>query len=409
VKIVLSTLPSEGQVKAYVTPKRYFNPDVRYMPLGLLSVASGIEGHEVVILDPASMGWSIPETVARIETERPDVLGISTITLRLWALARILKETSVRYKVVGGPHVVNYAEETLALGATAVIKGDGDFMLAQWLDGCPKGIFTGFVEDLSVLPRLDFSLLNIPDYILESQAVASSMFKESGLRWPVFTSKGCPYHCTFCENLERHYRMKPASRIALEMWEGVNQGAACVHAQDDMFHLKGAEISRCLIDGEFSLPWSARIRADTPLKTLELMAEAGCRRVHVGVEALDDSLLAWACKGFTEKRLEQFLSDCQACHLEVLAYLIMGIPGEMPAYRESLLPRLESLGVKYFYLNILYPFPNTRYYASLLESGVYETDYWRVFASHPELDWEIPLPRSKEEQLELEAFVEETK
>lgn len=376
------------------------------MPLGLLSVASGIQGHEIIILDPASMGWSISDTIDRIEAEKPDVLGISAITLRLWALARILKETSVKYKVVGGAHVVNYADETLALGATAIIKGDGDFILARWLGAdCPEGIFVGFVKDLSTLPRLDFSLLNVCDYTLESQAAASSMFKETGLRWPVFTSKGCPYQCTFCENLERHYRMKPALRVASEMQEGMNHGATSVHAQDDLFHLKGAQISRKLIDGGFSLPWSARIRADTPLETLELMAEAGCKRVHVGVEALDDSLLAWANKGFTEKRLEQFLSDCQVCHLEVLAYLIMGIPGETPVYQESLLPRLKSLGVKYFYLNILYPFPNTRYYASLLESGVYKMDYWRKFAVHPEPDWEIPLPRSKEEQLELEAFV----
>jgi len=190
------------------------------------------------------------------------------------------------------------------------------------------------------------------------------------------------------------------------MWEGLRHGANRIHAQDDMFHLQAALICQLLIDEQFPLPWSARIRADTPTETLEIMKRAGCHRVHVGIEALDDKLLNWMHKGFTTATIRRFLSDCQRLGMEVMAYLIVGVPGETDSYRSALLPELKNMGVGHIYLNILYPFPHTGYYRALLASGQFNRDYWRDFAAKPTSDWELPLPRPEHEQRALEAFAD---
>ena len=71
-KIVLSTLPLEGESINWTTPP-YFDPTRvnKYMPLGILSLASNLpKKHEVVILDPSSNGWTIDETIEKIEQEK---------------------------------------------------------------------------------------------------------------------------------------------------------------------------------------------------------------------------------------------------------------------------------------------------------------------------------------------------
>ena len=67
-KIVLSSLPKEGSAINWVTAK-YFKPDdSRYMPLGLLSLATNIpQNHDIKVLDPHSRNWSIDRTVEEIE------------------------------------------------------------------------------------------------------------------------------------------------------------------------------------------------------------------------------------------------------------------------------------------------------------------------------------------------------
>ena len=125
-KIVLSTLPTEGEFINWTT-SRDFTKDpkiVKYMPLGILSLASNMRNDvDVKILDPPSEGWTIEQTIGKIENENPDVVGLSAITRRTYALKTILERIDVPYVAVGGPHATHYADLILRQGADAVFVG----------------------------------------------------------------------------------------------------------------------------------------------------------------------------------------------------------------------------------------------------------------------------------------------
>jgi len=90
-KIVLTTMPYEGEYRDWTTHK-YFKVDKvnKYMPLGILSLATNLpKGHDVIIFDPSSYGWSIAETIQNIELEYPDVLGLSVVNKRVYAMTKI--------------------------------------------------------------------------------------------------------------------------------------------------------------------------------------------------------------------------------------------------------------------------------------------------------------------------------
>ena len=98
--IFLITLSHDGEVKQQTTLKFFLNPVVKYMPLGLLSLAANLRDHDISILDASSKGLLTDEIIEEIEKIKPDILGISAVTNRAWQMTEILKKTSSPIKVV---------------------------------------------------------------------------------------------------------------------------------------------------------------------------------------------------------------------------------------------------------------------------------------------------------------------
>ena len=94
-RILFTVMPYEGEVQDRVTDKFFKNNAVKYMPLGVLSVGACVpEGYEFAVLDAASRGLDLAETIEEIEKFQPDILGLSVVTYRAWAMTQILMKTS---------------------------------------------------------------------------------------------------------------------------------------------------------------------------------------------------------------------------------------------------------------------------------------------------------------------------
>ena len=80
-KVLLTTLPTEGEFVNWTTPKHFQPTAVKYLPLGILSLASNLsKEYDIKLLDPPSEGWTIEETISQIEKENPRILNIGLRT-----------------------------------------------------------------------------------------------------------------------------------------------------------------------------------------------------------------------------------------------------------------------------------------------------------------------------------------
>lgn len=409
-KILFVIMTYEGEVRDTVTAKFYKNSAVKYMPLGVLSVAACIpEGFEVRVLDSASRGLDLQETIDEIEEFQPDILGLSVVTYRAWAMIQILERTSAPIKVVGGPHATYNHDVILGQGAHAVFVGDSEKIFPNWLsDGCPPGIFKSAPVDLDAIPFPARHILDIEDY--EIHPNEDMMFNVGRLRLPMFSSKGCPLKCIYCDVQQKTFNFKSAERCVEEFKALIELGATSIHILDDAFNIRKDRISKLaklLVENDIQVDWSARGTVEVREEIIADLAAAGCKRFHVGIEHLDDGMLKYLKKAQRLEQIERFCELCDKYGIMILGYFIIGIPGETEQYRRDLPRRVEELGIKLPYFNVLSPLAETPYYFELLQNGTLDRDYWAEFCANPVKDYTMPSGRSLEEEVELHAIVDD--
>ena len=423
-KIILTTLPEEGQFVNWTTPSHFKPKAIVYMPLGILSLASNIDynRHEVIVMDPSSEGWTVEETIKNIEAENADVVGFSAVDRKVWALREILKGISAPYKVVGGPHVtaygkwINYGINLLNDGLVdAVFMGqlaDNEFREAM---DAPKGQEPrGAIDCITNIKDTEFPKRNFLDVEKYFQKKGPFAFHSEN-RLPLYSSVGCPQLCNFCNVQLKKPQLRDAKTIVDEMEYLYSLGCRSAHILDDNFNIIPRHLENIASEMEkrgFNYEWSGRGQARmVPEKRYELLqnlTKFGFKRIHAGIEAIDDKILQWFRKPETERDVKIFSEKMSEAGIEILGYFITGNPPEIEnkSYIEKLPSQIRSLGIAHPFFNVLYPEPNTAYYESLLKDGYYDHDLWDEFFKNPTKDFEIPYPYGKERRDEVMSQVQ---
>lgn len=423
-KILLINLPSEGKTNDFTTPDYLLTDFMRYPPLGLLAIATLVDKkkHNLKVLDVIAKNMDIVRTIKYIFDYKPDILGITVVTRYLYAFYEIIRRVKNTLKdtiiVAGGPHVNYFPEETMRLNyVDYALVGFGEKKfpsLVEALDRKDDSIFsipnlyykknnnilhTKIVEDpinLDDLPFIDRTLVDLSDYFTAADKVKMTT---------MYSSRGCPFRCIFCDVQEKKFHFKSAKRVVDEFEYILGLGIKEIFIFDDTFNLlreRVIDICKEIIKRRLKVRWSARARVyPFDREMAYLLKKSGCCRLHVGVEALDDELLKYMRKGITLEHIRSFFKICNEFKLSTVPYFILGFPKETEEYRKSLYKNILKLKPTYIYINILCPLPKTDYYESLLNEGVYKEDFWKDFIRNPTRDFKIPLPRSAQLQDEL--------
>lgn len=406
-KIVLVNMPDDKCLRDWRTPK-YFKTAIgstNHMPLGLLSLATSLgQNHEIIILDARNKGLTIDETIQRIEQEKPDILGFSANTMRVYALKEFLKRTSAPYKMVGGPHVNKYSGLTLRQGADAVFIGSlADLEFKEAVETMPKGI----IRCNTKYNKIQFPDRTLIDY--ESYYPKEFVFFKSKNRLHMLSSIGCPQHCNFCNNIPSKMERKSIETIVNEMEHLYSIGSRSIHFMDDNFNVSEKYLNDILDEMDkrsFNVEWSGRGQARMSDKLAKRLFEHNFKRIHVGIEALDDKILRYFKKDSSVKQIDEFCNTMNKNNIDVLGFFIVGTPIETEDYLDKLPKRIKELGIKHAYIQILSPTPDSEYYRDLLEQGVYKTDIWAEYFENPVPDFQIPYPYSSKRLEELGKYID---
>ncbi|HEY3356688.1 MAG TPA: radical SAM protein [Polyangia bacterium] len=304
-----------------------------------------------------------------------DFLLVSCLTPtveRGFELAALFKRRNARGQVImGGPHVSFLPEEALSY-ADHVVTGEGENVIVDLLrHGADERVVQGTpVQDLDTLPLVDWQLL----VNWERQYIQ-----------PIMLSRGCPFGCNFCSvtaMFGRGYRTVSVDRALEEIGRTTRND---MFFYDDNF-TANPKRSRQILEGMARLPrrprsWSAQVRTDLT-RDRELMgalARAGCGRVYVGLESVNDETLAELHKSQTLEDVRRAVRVFHEHGIAVHGMFMFGADADGPEVLRATGDFVRREHVDSVQYLIATPFPGTEYYRRLEAEGRLLHKIWRYY------------------------------
>lgn len=393
-----------------------------FPPMGLMYLASSLRNNidcDVRVLDMAVEDMDEDGFRRYVNFFCPDVAGIGIYTHNLIdaiGVADELKKINKNIHVcAGGPHVAIFPEETINISSIdSAIAGEGEKIFSELVKGIRDGRALGEISNIFFknngrvfktetekgLP--DVNRLPFPDRTVVNNKKYFSILGRGGLSATIISSRGCPYRCSFCSTPRGYYRARSPGNVVDEMEKCLEAGIKEMHFIDDTFNAdpdRAVKICDEIKRRRLKVSWSFRGRIDKITENLLKAAkQAGCYRVHLGVETSSDEGLALLKKDITVKQIRDVFALTKKAGIATVAYFMIGCPHEKN--RNDVMKTIEfsrEIDPDFALFNILTPYPSTELYENALERGVIKNDYWKDFAANPKKDFK---PRYWEEWLE---------
>jgi anaerobic magnesium-protoporphyrin IX monomethyl ester cyclase len=113
------------------------------------------------------------------------------------------------------------------------------------------------------------------------------------------------------------------------------------------------------------------------------MKDAGCVRLHIGIEAGTSAISKILRKNIDFERAKVLFNHTNTIGMQTLAYFMIGSPGETEEQMRKTIALAIELDPDFAQFSITTPFPCTDLYALGLKNGIFNEDYWQIFAESP--------------------------
>ena len=383
-------------------PSRSFSPRP---PMGILILASYIEkfGHNVSIVDIKGIDMGdnklkfteddvIDKIVERVKEIKPEVIAIGVLVTDVepvFKLLRVIKTALPNVKIVVGNSHPSMSPETYLFRDSPVdfiVFGDGEVTFEELLKEISKDSQNfskvsglGYLKNNKIIkteerPLPDLNDLPLPAYHLIDMKFYTkpTIYCIRGVlvsSFYVFTSRGCPYRCSFCaaSNEARGYkkmRFRDPEKAVDEIEVLIKKyNVDAVYFQDDTFTLKRSHaIAICneIKRRKLRLIWGCETRVDhIDDELVKIMKGAGCVQIDFGIESGSQRMLDAIRKDVTVEQILKASSICRKYGLRHFANFMINMPGETLEDIEQSIKVAKKMKPNLLVWNVMSPYPGT--------------------------------------------------
>jgi anaerobic magnesium-protoporphyrin IX monomethyl ester cyclase len=381
-------------------------------PLGILSLAAFLRQHhhEPFIVDLMSLKLDLQKAIQYIISRNPDVIGLSAMTINCLNANLIAKELRKRGFsspiVLGGAHISAVPGETLEAFQEIDfgVIGEGELTFLELLEKLerrqPVSEVAGVawrhdnehiivneprppITNLNCLPLPSWDLLQnfpagYPSSLLESKRLPAA---------GIMTSRGCPFHCTFCDHRVfgsevRHFSAEYTLRMIRHL---INiYGIKDLMILDDNFLLNKKKLFG-VCDGiileKMDLTWYCitHVKSMTPDRLIKIK-KAGCWFVEVGIESGNQDILKQIKKNTNKAEIQKAIVMAKRAGLKVKGNFIYGFPGETRETLEETIQFALDLDLDYFQQSYLTVWPGCEISYGLPKGERNQEEIWGKLA-----------------------------
>jgi radical SAM PhpK family P-methyltransferase len=293
--------------------------------------------------------------------------------------------------VVGGPFISNLPASTDEAGMRQlfeymdadfyVIQSEGEQALVKILEAVKSG------SDPAAIPNLAFK--RDGEYHLTPTEPESNPLEENMVDYSLFpreacgrfvtlrTAKSCPFSCAFCGFPQRagKYTYLPVDLVEREL-NAIRDigGVDTLTFIDDTFNVPKArfrEIMRMMIRNQYGFKWNIFYRSDHgDAETIELMGEAGCEGVFLGIESGSDQMLKIMNKAARRHNYMTAIPLLRKAGVATHANFIVGFPTETLETVAESVSLIEEAQPDFFRVQLWYCDPVTPIWNRRADFGV---------------------------------------
>lgn len=392
--------------------------DVSQMPLGLGYLASYVlrenDDIEVEVLDT---GIASEKELKAFCNCRYDIVGFS-VTSRGYneavELAKSFKEADKSIFIAfGGPHVTLLREQSIQGPVIDFgIYGEGELTLNELLQVLKESNMERQLEALSKIKGLIYqngahAVVNPPRELIRNldrlPFPAYHLFPMDRYpgKYPMITSRGCPFRCVFCA-ASRAWNGKWRARTAENVVDEVefvlkHYATRPIDFHDAAFNVnikRVHDICDTFIRRKVRIPWGIRgFRADIiDTETSRIMNKAGCTQVAVGIESANPEMLIHIRKQETIEDIDKGINILRGAGIDVLGEFMIGNPGETLETAKESIAYVKNSNLSEAVFGSAVPFPGTALWDYVNEHGTFlvEPDCTKFEEVYPRVIFETP-------------------
>ncbi len=388
--------------------------EVVYSYLNLSAAAVLREhGHQVDYIHSQIQGMSLKAVKKRILELSPDVLVIELEHINLGVSLKVAEaahRNGTRVVFVG-PMATAMDEQALDFPCDIIVRREWDYTLNHLVTALASGrelhqvkglIFrqNGHLvrtDDADLIENLDD--LPIPAYdLVDLSKCWESMFLYNPTV-TVISSRGCPYHCTYCsypQTIFSHkFRAQSPERVLEEaIFLKDKLGVKAIRYDDDFFDFdqdrvfKVCELFRKVKSG---LRWMIQSRpASMTLELARSLKKAGCYMVMFGIETSSNEILSKVKKGATIDEIVNGYRIAREVGLEISNSIMIGFYWDKKESIEQSIRLAYKLNAEFTEFTLPIPLPGTEYFEFLKDKNCFRSQEWEDFNSAHNSNQDLP-------------------
>ena len=386
-------------------------------PLGLMSIATYLrQNFRDDCLDIKIIDVNFDDILSEIKKNRFDILGLGAMTIeykKAILLAQEIKKIRPNLPIIiGGVHISTLPSSLHHIFDFGVI-GEGEETLLEILKlyhkekSLPikkikkiKGLVIReknklivtterpLIEPLDKLPVINRRQINKKYFAFYPLAT----WGEFGREFPILTSRGCPYHCTFCSTRQfwkkvRYHSIDHVIKDIKDLIE--NYGVTHIIIWDDLFTIdikRLKEMARRFEEEGINkkVKFNCQTRANLINEEMcQVLKSLNVRIVMFGFESGSDKTLNLLKAGTVKvSQNKKAIKLCVKNGFKVQGSVIFGVPGETVKEMKKTIDFLKfalKSGAERLWSFVLTPFPATIIWDIAKKRGKVSDD----------MDWEI--------------------
>lgn len=225
-----------------------------------------------------------------------------------------------------------------------------------------KIITTPNVNDTNLedIPEIDWDLIDVRKCFRKFPHCKNMLY--------MYTSRGCPFKCTFCYNTMFYnscHRKRPIRHVLNEIkYLEENYGLDGANFSDEFLLLTDEEIEEITNfrnENNLKFFWGAETRADAykDIEKLRRMYDSGCRWLMLGLETGSEETRKKIQKPMNKDIIRNFVDMCTEVGITTFGSFIIGFPDETPEQLKETVEFALSLNVDAFLFNYYVVIPKT--------------------------------------------------